>query len=147
MLKILVALSFCFVVAAVASQTASGEQPSGAKAADKGSEKAGEKAGEKLLRHVVLFKFKKEVTAAQVQEVVDAFRALPSKIDAIHSFEHGTDVSVENKAAGFTHGFLVTFRDEKGRDVYLPHPAHQDFVKLVGPRLENVLVFDYWSAK
>jgi hypothetical protein len=117
------------------------------KAADKASEKASEKAGEKLLRHVVLFKFKKEVTAAQVQEVVDAFRALPSKIDAIHSFEHGTDVSVENKAAGFTHGFLVTFRDEKGRDVYLPHPAHQDFVKLVGPRLENVLVFDYWSAK
>lgn len=143
MLKILVALSFCFVVAAVASQAASGEQPGGAKAADK----AGDKGGDKLLRHVVLFKFKKEVTAAQVQEVVDAFRALPSKIDAIHSFEHGTDVSVENKAAGFTHGFLVTFRDEKGRDVYLPHPAHQDFVKLVGPRLDNVLVFDYWSAK
>jgi hypothetical protein len=67
-----------------------------------------------------LFKFKKEVTAAQVQEVIDAFRALPSKIDAIDSFEHGTDVSVENKAAGFTHGFSVTFRDEKGRDVYLP---------------------------
>lgn len=108
---------------------------------------AAKHGAEKLLRHVVLFKFKAEVTPAQVQEVVDAFRALPSKIDAIHSFEWGTDVSVENKAAGFTHGFLVTFRDEKGRDVYLPHPAHQEFVKLVGPRIENVLVFDYWSAK
>jgi hypothetical protein len=139
MLKVIVTLSICFLVTAIVSQAASGEQPGGAKAA--------EKAGEKLLRHVVLFKFKKDVTAAQVQEVVDAFRALPSKIDAIHSFEYGTDVSVENKAAGFTHGFLVTFRDEKGRDVYLPHPAHQEFVKLVGPRIENVLVFDYWSAK
>jgi len=142
MLKLCVALTFCFAVATIASRSASGEQPGGAKAADKA-----EKAGEKLLRHVVLFQFKKEVTAAQVQEVVDAFRALPSKIDAIHSFEYGTDVSVENKAAGFTHGFLVTFRDEKGRDIYLPHPAHKDFVKLVGPRIENVLVFDYWSAK
>ncbi len=56
-------------------------------------------------------------------------------------------ISVENKAAGFTHGFLVTFRDEKGREVYLPHPAHQEFVKLVGPRIENVLVFDYWTGR
>ena len=101
----------------------------------------------KLLRHVVLFKFKAEVTEAQVKEVVDAFRALPSKIDAIHSFEYGTDVSVEGKADGLTHGFLVTFRDEKGREIYLPHPAHQEFVKLVGPRIEKVLVFDYWTQK
>ena len=105
------------------------------------------RSSEKLLRHVVLFKFKAEVTPAQVQEVVDAFRALPGKIDTIHSFEWGTDVSVENKAAGFTHGFLVTFRDEKGREVYLPHPAHLEFVKLVGPRIENVLVFDYWTGR
>ena len=56
------------------------------------------------------------------------------------------DVSVENKSEGFTHGFVVTFRDAKGRDAYLPHPAHQEFVKLVGPRLEKALVFDYWTA-
>ncbi len=108
---------------------------------------ASKSGSEKLLRHVVLFKFKAEVTEAQVKEVVDAFAALPGKIDTIHSFEWGTDVSVENKAAGFTHGFLVTFRDEKGREIYLPHPAHQEFVKLVGPRIENVLVFDYWTSK
>ncbi len=38
-------------------------------------------------------------------------------------------------------------RDEKGRETYLPHPAHAEFVKLVGPRVKDVLVFDYWSAK
>jgi quinol monooxygenase YgiN len=101
----------------------------------------------KLLRHVVHFKFKKEVTPEQIKEVVDAFRALPGKIDAIHQYEWGTDVSVENKSAGFTHCFFVTFRDEKGREVYLPHPAHQEFVKLVGPRLEDVLVVDYWTQR
>ncbi len=100
-----------------------------------------------LLRHVVLFKFKDNVSPAQVQEVVDAFAALPKKIKTIVDFDYGTDVSVENKAAGFTHCFLVTFRDEQGRDAYLPHPAHQAFVKLVGPRLDNVLVFDYHAMK
>ncbi len=95
------------------------------------------------LRHVVLFQFKDTQTKAQVQEVVDAFAALPKKIDVIKDFEMGTDISVENKAAGFTHCFVVTFDDVKGRDTYLPHPAHKEFVKLVGGRLEQVLVFDY----
>lgn len=101
------------------------------------------KAGK--LRHVVLFKFKADATQAQVQEVVDAFAALPGKIPEIKGFEWGTDVSVEGKAEGFTHGFVVTFADAKGREVYLPHPAHQAFVKIVGPVLDKVLVFDYWT--
>ncbi len=100
---------------------------------------------EKMLRHVVLFKFKAEVTPAQVQEVADAFAALPKKIDVIKDFEWGTENSPEGLAAGFTHGFLVTFADEKGREIYLPHPAHEEFKKLVGPRIEKVLVFDYWA--
>jgi len=102
---------------------------------------------EKLLRHVVIFKFKDEVTKDEVQEVVDAFAALPRKISEIHDFEWGTDMSVENLANGFTHCFLVTFRDEAARATYLPHPAHQDFVKLVGPRVDKVLVVDYWTGK
>ena len=99
----------------------------------------------KMLRHVVLFKFKDDATDKQVKEVTDAFAQLPKKIDAIKDFEWGTDVSTENKAAGFTHCFLVTFADEKGRDDYLPHSAHQDFVKLVVPVLDKVLVVDYWA--
>lgn len=95
------------------------------------------------LRHVVLFKFKDGTSPEQVQQVVDAFRALPKKIDAIQDFEYGTDVSVENKQQGFTHCFLVTFRDEQGRDAYLPHPAHKEFGTLVRPLLDKVLVFDF----
>lgn len=100
---------------------------------------------EKKLRHVVLFQFTEETTKEEVSEITAKFASLPGRIDAIADFEWGTDVSVENKAAGFTHGFLVTFRNEKGRDEYLPHPAHQEFVKLVGPHVEKVLVFDYWA--
>lgn len=95
------------------------------------------------VRHVVLFKFKEEVTPQQIQKVIDAFGALQKKIDVIRDFEWGTDVSVEHKTHGFTHCFLVTFDDEKGRDIYLPHPDHKEFGKLVGPLLEDVLVFDF----
>lgn len=111
----------------------------------RGAASGSSSGAERLLRHVVLFKFKEGLTSAQVQEVIDAFAALPGRISEIHDFEWGTDVSVENKADGFTHCFFVTFRDEKGRETYLPHPAHQEFVKLVGPRVDKVLVFDYWT--
>ncbi|MCA9178866.1 MAG: Dabb family protein [Planctomycetales bacterium] len=97
-----------------------------------------------LLRHVVLFKFKDSVTAEEIKEVEQAFAALPGKIDVIVDFEWGTDVSVEGKAKGFTHCFFVSFKDKEGRATYLPHPAHQKFVELVGPRVEDVCVVDYF---
>ena len=102
---------------------------------------------DRLLRHAVFFKFKESLTDEQIDEVVRAFAALPKRIDAIHDFEWGTDVSVENKSKGFTHAFLVTFRTEKARDEYLPHPAHQEFVRLVGPRVADVFVVDYWTQE
>jgi lysophospholipase L1-like esterase len=106
--------------------------------------KSADHAGQKL-RHFVLFKFKDDAQPEQVKAVVAAFAALPSKIDAIIGFEMGTDVGVEMRSNGFTHGFLVTFADEKGRDIYLPHPDHKEFGKLVGPVIDKVLVFDYWT--
>lgn len=99
----------------------------------------------KLLRHIVLFKFKKEVTPEQVKEVEKAFGELPSKIDVIKSYEWGTDNSPEMLAQGYTHCFLVTFADEKGREIYLPHPEHKKFVELALPRIESALVVDYWA--
>lgn len=100
---------------------------------------------ESVLRHVVLFGFTPETTPAQVRAIEEAFAALPGQIPEIIDFEWGVDVSVENAARGHTHCFLVTFRDEAGRAIYLPHPAHQQFVELVGPHIAQVLVLDYWS--
>ena len=104
-------------------------------------------APERVLRHIVLYKFKDDASAAQVQEVIDTFAALPQKIDGIVGFEHGTNVSPEGKSEGLTHVFVVSFRDEKARDAYLVHPAHQAYVNVVRDRREKVVVFDYWAAK
>ena len=103
------------------------------------------KAPERLLRHVVLFKFKDSATPEQIKEVENAFRALPGKIPVIHSFEWGTNNSPENLAQGFTHCFFLTFLSEADRAAYLPHPAHKEFGKLLGPYLDKVCVVDYWT--
>jgi hypothetical protein len=100
---------------------------------------------EKVLRHVVMFQFKKDTPESTVRTIEAAFAALRQKIDGIRDFEWGTDVSVEGKADGFTHCFVVTFASEADRDSYLPHPAHQEFVSLVTPHKERSLVLDYWA--
>ncbi len=98
-----------------------------------------------VLRHIVLFKFKDDATPEQVKKIEDAFRQLPKRIDTIKDFEWGTDNSPEMIAQGFTHCFVVTFADEKGRGAYLPHAAHKEFVDLLKPHLDKVLVIDYFA--
>jgi len=100
-----------------------------------------------LLRHVVLFKFKDTSTPDQIKAVERAFSALPSKINTIVGYEWGTNVSPENRAEGFTHCFLVTFKNVAGRDYYLPHPAHKEFGQILGPHLDKVLVIDFVGQK
>jgi hypothetical protein len=102
-----------------------------------------EQSGQGKLRHVVLFKFKDGTTPDQIKTVEDAFRALPTKIPQIVSFEWGTNNSPENLGQGFTHCFFLTFNTEADRAVYLPHKAHKAFGKLLHPYLEKVLVIDY----
>ncbi|WP_425504320.1 Dabb family protein [Rhabdobacter roseus] len=101
----------------------------------------------KMLRHVVLFKFKDSASPAQIKEVEDAFRQLPSKIKTIKDLEWGTNNSPEGLDQGFTHCFFVTFENEEGRATYLPHPDHKAFGKVLGPHLDKVLVVDYWVQK
>ena len=104
-----------------------------------------EKKEQKLLRHVVLFSWKAATPAETIKEIENTFCGLSEEIGVIHDFEWGTDVSVEGLAQGMSHCFLATFRSSQDRDTYLPHPAHEKFVELIKPHLENVLVFDYWQ--
>ena len=101
------------------------------------------------LTHVVAFKFKKAVTEKQKKQVADAFAALPAAIPQIISLNHGTNVSKEGFNLGFTHAFVVTFANEKDRDIYLEHEAHKKFGKLLDSLLtdKGVFVFDFVSGK
>ena len=106
-----------------------------------------ETAPDSLLRHAVFFSFKDEATQADIDRVQQAFSALPQQIEEIRDYEWGTNNSPENLNKGFTHAFFVTFVSEADREVYLPHPAHQAFVEVLQPHLEDVFVVDYWAKK
>ena len=109
------------------------------------SRPAGADEAGKVLKHVVMYKFKDECTAADVQAVVDAFGGLPKKVDTIIGYEAGVNVSEEGKSEGLTHCFVVTFKNKDGLATYLKHPAHDAYVQVVKNRREKVVVFDYWA--
>lgn len=99
----------------------------------------------KVLRHAVFFSFKEESSKEDIQSVVDAFRELPSKIEEITDFQWGVNNSPEGANDGFTHCFLLTFKDEAGRAAYLPHEAHKAFGDVLRPHNDKVFVLDYWG--
>jgi hypothetical protein len=101
------------------------------------------RAADGPFRHVVCFKFKDGTPAAEIAEIEKAFGALKGKIDTIIDYEWGTTENIEPLNDGFTHCFLVTFKDKKGLEAYLPHPDHEAFVALLKPKLDKVFVFDY----
>lgn len=105
------------------------------------------KARSRELRHIVLFKFKPEVTPAQLDEVNRAFQDLKRLIPTVKDFERGLNNSPEGLNKDFTHGYLVTFASEEDRAAYLPHPEHLKFVGLLGGKLDEAFVFDYWAIE
>ena len=79
--------------------------------------------------------------------MTNEFAALKSQIDVIESLEWGTDISPEGLGQGFTHCWIVTFKNAKDRDAYLVHPAHKAFVEILKPILDEPLVVDFVPEK
>lgn len=95
------------------------------------------------IRHVVCFKFKDSAKKSEIERVEKEFTALKDKIPGILSLEWGKNNSPENLNKDFTHCFIVTFKNEEARKVYLPHPEHMAFVSILKPILEDVFVIDF----
>src|SRR4051812_36193979 len=99
------------------------------------------------LYHVVSIKFKPDAKPEQIKAVEEAFTALKTKVPGITSLHWGTNVSPEKRNKGYTHCFVLTFAADKDRDVYLTHPEHQAFGKVLGPVMEDVMVIDFWAKE
>ena len=101
------------------------------------------------LVHVVAFKYKKAVTDAKKKEIADALVALKKSIPQIISVQYGTNVSKEGFDKDFHHLFIVTFANEKDRDIYLEHPKHKEFAKLLDGIIadKGIFVYDFVAAE
>jgi Stress responsive A/B Barrel Domain len=75
-----------------------------------------------VVRHVALFRWKPETTAADVSKVEAALHQLPSKIPCILSYRFGRDLGVFDGNADFA--LVADFADQQGLATYANHPDH-----------------------
>ena len=114
------------------------------------------------LEHIVLFKYKSEITPDAKQLIVERFLGLKDSAlrqgkPYIVSIVSGSQNSLEELGKGYEQGFIVTFNSEGDRNYYVGRPAvndpkyfdpaHEAFKQFVRPFLsesdDGVLVFDF----
>ena len=75
-----------------------------------------------MLTHIVIWKYRPEVTRAEREEHVARLRQLPSFIPLIESFSVGSDVL--RLPRSYDTGLVATFRDRAALEAYTVHPEH-----------------------
>ncbi|MEM9885680.1 MAG: Dabb family protein [Bacteroidota bacterium] len=79
---------------------------------------------QRVLKHIVALQFKEEVSKEQREQAIQNFRDLQGEIPQIMAFEGGEEISVEELAKGFTHCFILTFKDEKQLEIFISLIQH-----------------------
>jgi hypothetical protein len=94
------------------------------------------------VEHVVLFKLKSDAPEIQKEALLRNLLALRDRIPGV--FQASAGVNFSARAQGYTHGFVVRFKDRPALEAYVVHPAHVAVVEqYVKPVSEAVLALDY----
>lgn len=94
-----------------------------------------------MITHMVLFKFKPETTAAEIQKLAEGLGNLPQIIDEIREFRFGTDVLRSERSYDF--GLTSSFDDLDALQRYSVHPEHQKVVAHVKAIASSVVTVDF----
>ncbi len=94
-------------------------------------------------KHIVLIQFKPEVTTEQIEVFFSLIKGLENSIPGLVDYCGGPYSSPEGFNRGFTHGFIMTFKDSGARDGYIIHPQHKAAAETMIPLLQNSVAFDF----
>lgn len=79
-----------------------------------------------MIRHVVLFSWKPEATAEQVEQIATELRKMAAGIPVIKAYAFGTDAGINQ--GNFDFAVTADFDDEAGYLTYRDHPDHRAIV-------------------
>ncbi|MBS1789011.1 MAG: Dabb family protein [Acidobacteria bacterium] len=94
-----------------------------------------------MIRHIVIFKFKPEVSQTDRNGFLEMLRALPSKISEIIDFEAGFDVV--RSARAFDLALVSTYADLAALDRYAKHEHHLPVIARSKEICEQIASVDF----
>jgi hypothetical protein len=103
---------------------------------------------EVVITHVVLFKYKPNISWTELQSHFATFLQLPEKclhpttnLPYMLSMRAGKNQSWETFSKGMTHGFVLEFKSQADLDYYLlEDPVHLAFSQAAGKLIEDSVV-------
>jgi len=102
-----------------------------------------------MMTHAVLLRIRREVPKQEVERIFAELAAMQDKVPGMLSFAGGPYSSGEGLNKGFTHGFVMSFRDAAARDGYLAHPAHEavkgHVLEVLEGGIDGAVAFDFES--
>jgi hypothetical protein len=99
-----------------------------------------------MIRHIVLIRFRPEVTEARVAEIFGALPDLSARLPGVLGFAAGRSESPEGIERGYLHGFTIDFASWEALAGYQADAGHKAFggslvANAVGG-IDGLLVFD-----
>ena len=94
-----------------------------------------------MLTHIVVCKYKPEVSDEQRHEHREMLRRLPCVVPGIQSFAVGADVL--GLPRSYHTGLVAVFRDRAGLEAYDAHPDHQAVARHGRTICEHVASVDF----
>ena len=99
-----------------------------------------------MIRHIVLLRFRSEVTGDQTDDLFAELHQIRGKVPGLLEITSGRSESPEQMERGYMHGFVVDFADWTALQAYQDHPEHQALgAKLTAASVggkEGILCFD-----
>lgn len=100
----------------------------------------------KMVRHIVLIRFRPEVSSAVISELFAELHRIEGKVPGLLAITSGRSESPEKMERGYMHGFVVDFADWDGLQAYQDNAEHQALgAKLVAHAeggKDGILCFD-----
>ncbi|WP_394236429.1 Dabb family protein [Niallia oryzisoli] len=95
-----------------------------------------------MIEHIVLIRFKNELSNAQLDELIQKTLSLKDYIPGIIDIQQGRNFSTRSK--GYEIALTARFTDRAALENYLPHPKHQEILaSLKELGLEDTIVVDF----
>ena len=99
-----------------------------------------------MIRHIVLIRFRPEVTEVQINALFSALPKLAAKLPGVLHHASGRSESPEQIERGYLHGFTIDFTSWDTLATYQADPEHQAFGGLLVAHatggIDGILVFD-----
>ena len=92
-----------------------------------------------MINHVVLMKFKPEVSRADIEDLEKELDDLPNKIIQIHSYEFGRDLVRSERSYDFA--LVSLFANLQTLEQYRKHPQHLKVLKKIREFCDDIVFF------